>query len=926
MKNRERRVRKIRAKVAVSLLTLAFVHCFGNSGAGDRILFGISGENGPVLASTTTNACASEVTITTATIELVEDGDVSRAYSTTSPYYTDTDADGGTSWGFRSVETCIYPAQSFTGTVEIPLSTNTNYSGRLTVQTSFPAAASGNWPGSNQNLPEKLVFASSGVAARQCFTITRVNDALQNTREDPFQVTLETITAADDEKVYLGKNPCDITATVEDDEGPGIRVSNISRIMEEPGAGGDNDAEFLVRLRTNPTADVVIPINDIYDATNANRREGTASPTSLTFTTGNYNVDQAVTITSNDDLEVDGTKTYTVEVQTAQSTDTNYNGLKPRNVVVINNDKSEPGYVYERFDTTGGSTTASAAGTITGFATDEMNNMGSTYSTFTIRLRSKPTADVTLNFTSSNTTISEVQTPSLTFTPSNWNVAQTVTVIGKTDGADGGSGNGNIDYTVSFTTTSTDTTYAGGSAIPRPSFSIRSCDNDNTHEIQPCNFSGSPYGDARGRLSGAEPSATTAIWLITKAAPGSTITVGLSSTDTSEGTVPASVTIDSSNYHRMTTAGTNRIVLTHVDDTALDGSVNWTVTTAAATGGSTYNPFDPLATTTDNEQRYYINRTGSTNEQDTLTATIDICLGAHNAEAITINAVCSGDECGSISPTSVTFDPGTVISGGSPTNASCSSDVNKRTFTVHGADDSFADGSQNFTVDLSVAANTDPVYNGQHPADQTVSNADNEQPGKAIFVTSSSYVGEMTAAGVGGADNFCQTTRPGYAPSGTYKALIVSDSATNRRIATTDGSTNAGQTGWVLTANYHYYRCTASGNDCTDEHRRLFIANSHGLIPAGAMGRDFSTNVADEFWTGMNVNMTAATQSSTPAQNPGDPDYRDNCAGWTYQNAPVNPFPTYYGQTWVYGGSAGTYSSTTNVACTSSKKLICVQQ
>jgi hypothetical protein len=33
---------------------------------------------------------------------------------------------------------------------------------------------------------------------------------------------------------YTGLDPCDISATLEDDEGPGIRVSNISNPMEEP--------------------------------------------------------------------------------------------------------------------------------------------------------------------------------------------------------------------------------------------------------------------------------------------------------------------------------------------------------------------------------------------------------------------------------------------------------------------------------------------------------------------------------------------------------------------------------------------------------------------------------------------------------------------------------------------------------------------
>ena len=896
----------------------------------DYLLFGIS-ERDPIAADAATSpatSCASEVGVSTTQIDLVEDGDVTRSYSTTDPFYSDVDANGGTAYGFRQLETCIYPVIAFNGTFEIPLSTNSTYTGRIDVKTSFPAAAAGDWPGSNQNLPAKLVFTGDGttghgVAARRCFTVARVIDGVQNPKEDPFAVILEKITT-DSSSVYKNKNPCDIAVTVEDDEGPGVRVSSISRVMEEPGGSGNTTAQFFVRLRTAPAQSVTIPINDIYDATNAGRREGTAAPTSLAFDNTNFSIEQPVTVTSADDLEVDGTKTYIVEVQNTQSTDPVYNGIKPRNVVVINNDKSVPGYRWQRFDASNGTST----GSVSGFATDEMNHFGSSYATFQIRLLSKPSANVQLNFSSNNTAISTVQTPTLTFTPTDWGTNQTVTVIGKSDGVDGASANGNLDYTVSFTVTTSDTTYSGQA---KPSFVIRSCDNDNTHLIQPCNFSGSPFGTAAGRLSGGEPGATTYMWLIAKDAPGSAITVPLASTDTSEGTVPANVTVDSGNYNVMGT-GANRIALSHVDDTVLDGSVSWTVTTGASSGGLVYDPFDVFATTTDNEQRYYVKVTGSTNETDSVQATIHVCLGATNVETVRIHAACaSADECGSVTKTGsadlyVDFAPGAVIAGPNPTNDSCVGDPNVQTFTVHGAQDAFADGTQNFTVNLTVDGGmpsaTDTVFFGQSPPNQTVANADDEATGKAVFMTAIGFVGEMTLAGVGGADNYCTTNKPAYAPSGTYKALISADGIT-KRIATTDGSTNAGQVSWVLTPGNYYYRCTASGNSCRDEGNHLFVANSAGLIPF-PMSLDFTTAGSNEFWTGMKANMTPATQTSTPADGGGDPAYRDNCAGWTYQNAPSNATTWYYGQTWTENSTNVT--SNTNILCTSTKRLVCVQQ
>jgi len=939
MKRPEKRIREVRARVAVSLLTLAFVHCFGNSGAGDRILFGISGENGPVLASTTTNACASEISVTATSVVLAEDGDVTRVYSTSDPYYTDTDADAGIAWGFRSVEVCVYPVSAFDGTFEIPLSTTSEEAARFNILTTFPVAASGSWPGANVALPESLTFTGNGVTghsatARQCFKIDRVIDAVSNpTRIGTMQVNLEEI-VSDTLLDLEGKNPCDITATVEDDESKGVRVSSMSNATEEPGGSGSATGTFSVVLRQPPTNDVTVTLDDRNDPTNLpNGREGsvtTPAGKSLTFTNANWNVTQTVTVTAVDDLEVDGTKQWTLRLPPVTSADTEYDGLDPRDVVVTNFDKTVPGYDYADYLSTDRGT---ATGTVTGFATDQMNRMGSTYSRFSLKLKSKPTADVTMNFSNNRTDICDLITSSLTFTPSNYNTFQTVYVEGNSNGTDFATGNGNEDCTISYTVTTTDPTY---SAEARPSFVVRSCDNDGTHLIQPCNFSGSNHGDSRSRLSAAEKTGaanTSATWLITRDAPGSDVTVGLSSSDTTEGTVPASVTITSSNYNTLTT-GTNRVVLTHVDDLILDGSQNWTAITAAATGGLTYDGTDILASTTDNEQMWYSTVVGNTKEADgATTATIHLCLGVQNNTAsVEITASGSGSEFGSITTANpVTFPVNSMIQADPPSNAACATDPNRQSFTVTGADDTIADGNVNFTVSFS-RNTTDPNVTA-NPSNASVSNHDNEI-GKRIFVATLNTQGEMS--GVGNADTICNNNRPAGVASGTFKALIGSGATgpdsnpglnpnITGRWGTTDGST-ANPNNWVLSTNTNvkYYRCEGAtgGASCRDADTSLFRANSNGLIP-WPMDRAFSSNGADEFWTGMNVNLTIATQTSTPAQSGNDPDYRNNCAAWTYETAPNNPFPAYYGQTWT---NATTPVSNTNIACTSSKKLICVEQ
>lgn len=550
--------------------------------------------------------------------------------------------------------------------------------------------------------------------------------------------------------------------------------------------------------------------------------------------------------------------------------------------------------------------------------------MVSTYANYKLKLRSKPSANVTLNLSANCGLLCDLKTTSLLFTTENWNTYQTVQVEGGSDSTN----LGNKDYNITFTVTSTDNTYA--TVVAKPIFTIRSCDNDHNDLIQPCNFSGSALGTAGNRLIGSENNGQNSIWMIAKSNPSGTITVPLSSSDTSEGTVPVSITIDSSNYNTMIPAGTNKILLTHVDDALVDGSQNWTVVTAESTGAVVYDPIDIYATTTDNEEYFYTRVVGNTSEDTVTTATIHVCLGANNPDkAITLNLACAvtipGDanhgECGTLSAASITFPIGSQVALANASDAGCPNDGMKQSFTVTGLDDTWADGDQPFKITLTKLATTDTGYSAApNPGSLTVINKDNEPAGKRVYVATGSYNGEMTAQGVVGADSNCSSNKPAGVPTGTYKALIVSNSGgqvTNDR--------TLGSPTWPIQANLHYYLCTGSSYaNCSDEHQRLFVADGSKSFDPMSMVRDFSTTLTDEFWTGMTVELAPATQASNPTAIACGLTYRDNCNGFTYQTCPDNPNPALYGQIWKNNGG-GTIASSEST-CTASKKLICVQQ
>ena len=94
-------------------------------------------------------------------------------------------------------------------------------------------------------------------------------------------------------------------------------------------------------------------------------------------------------------------------------------------------------------DDTAGLAVSPATSTSSRLQTTEEGGMA----TFTVALVTEPTADVELDLASSDATEGAVSPLSLTFTATNWNNAQTVTLTGQDD-ADT---DGNVDYTVTLT-------------------------------------------------------------------------------------------------------------------------------------------------------------------------------------------------------------------------------------------------------------------------------------------------------------------------------------------------------------------------------------------------------------------------------------------------------------------------------------------
>src|SRR5439155_1763823 len=195
-----------------------------------------------------------------------------------------------------------------------------------------------------------------------------------------------TAAAASTDPNYGGRNAADVGVTNTDNDIAGMTVSPTSGLTTTE-AGGT--ATFTVALTSQPTANVTIGLSS-NDLT-----EGTVAPASVTFTSGNWNTAQTVTVTGVDDFGVDGAVAYTIVTAPATSTDPGYSGRDGADVGVTNTDNDNAGITVIP---TSGLTTTEGGGT----------------ATFTVALTSQPTADVTIGLSSNDLTEGTVSPASVT--------------------------------------------------------------------------------------------------------------------------------------------------------------------------------------------------------------------------------------------------------------------------------------------------------------------------------------------------------------------------------------------------------------------------------------------------------------------------------------------------------------------------------
>ena len=323
-----------------------------------------------------------------------------------------------------------------TDTYTVVLATQPTHEVTITPTSATPAAATVS--------PGTLTFTTTNWSSAQTVTVTGVDD---NTDQSGNRSVTISHSAASTDANYNGNtiSIANVTATVVDNDTAAVNISTATvSVTEASGAGRTNT--YTVVLATRPTHGVTIT------PTSETPAAATVSPGTLTFTTTNWNSAQTVTVTGVDDnMDQSGNRSVTIS-HSAASTDANYNG----NTISIAN------VIATVVDNDGAGLSINETGTPKETRVTETGS-GNT-DTYTVVLDSQPTASVTIVATSGDLAVARVSPATLTFTTSNWNTAQPVTVTGVNDSTD--NPGGGREVSISHAASSTDTKYtisSGGS-------------------------------------------------------------------------------------------------------------------------------------------------------------------------------------------------------------------------------------------------------------------------------------------------------------------------------------------------------------------------------------------------------------------------------------------------------------------------------
>ncbi|MEI9950586.1 MAG: Calx-beta domain-containing protein [Pseudomonadota bacterium] len=464
----------------------------------------------------------------------------------------------------------------------------------------------------------QLEFTVDNWSDAQTVTVTGQNDDSTKDGNAVYAVRI-TITTTDD-PAYQNLPIVDVKVVNQDDDVAGITPPKLltgidagTKLMTTEGRG---TASFSVSLTSKPKSNVILPVMS------SDTGEGTVTPAMLTFTPANYATAQTVTVTGQNDDDVDGNQMYTVTVGASTSDDSNYVGLSQS--VRVTNQDDDSAYIV-----------------VTPMYNGTTTEKGGT-AVFSISLHSRPTASVTLTLMSNKTGEGTVSPASLTFTTANWAMPQNITVTGVDDAiADGDQG-----YNIQVTGTNT--------SDPNYRYAATTLSLTNKDDEPPAALKVTAAANLQTTEAGGKATFTVAL----STQPTGNVNVTVSSSNTKEGTaLPASLTFTAGNW---STAQT--VTVTGVDDSIADGNPMYTVTLKTASSSADPKYAQLAASTVSlvnlndaDAVGISVNPTSCATSPDTPPATFNVVLNSQPLGPVSIALTSDTPTEGTVAPATLSF-------------------------------------------------------------------------------------------------------------------------------------------------------------------------------------------------------------------------------------------------------------------------------
>ncbi|MFA8450501.1 MAG: gliding motility-associated C-terminal domain-containing protein [Bacteroidales bacterium] len=555
---------------------------------------------------------------------------------------------------------------------ELQLQLGSKPSQTVTINVSSPLAGEGSI---NKNT---FIFDPSNWNITQTLIVTGLNDDFIDYDKN-YDLTLSCSSTDLD---YNKADNVIIKVTNEDNNFAGVKFTTPTSL--ETKEEGETIATLGIALGAQPAKKVMIVVANVIPA-----EEGQILTPSITIEPSDWNVPHIFQVKGVDDDLVDGDQTYKIRFIT-DSKDGAYSGLMwPQidEITVKNIDNNHAGLNF--FDDKNLRT----------------KEEGETTTNYYLNLGSKPTNNVNIQLSSSNTSEGDITPKSVIIIPENWKKKFKITAKGKDDPY--------IDkdqsYQINYTTTSADKAFDKISPITPTT--VTNEDND---------FAGLIFNKISNieTLEEGETSYTFSFQLGAK--PQKTVTINLNHPDPSEGYLSkVKYIINPEDWNK-----TQSVTVNGVNDNLVDGDITYNI---SLTSKSTDPVFDKLSipnipvTNKDNNHagvRLVNAKDIITTEGDDTPHTVGITLGAQPEKGNDVTITLSNP----LNTDGTPSDEGTI---------------SKKTFTftydnwnniqnigIQSVNDDFVDGDQDYVIKVS-SSSIDPTFTGITIPDIPVTNKDN---------------------------------------------------------------------------------------------------------------------------------------------------------------------------------------------------------